>query len=67
MQQTTTIVKGSDKLTYTMNRTDRKFFYVTINGKRINSINYARKWEAKKLLTSFIAHYGFNKAMEVMA
>ena len=27
----------------------RTLFFPTVNGKRITSINYARKWEAEKL------------------
>ena len=32
----------------------RVMFYATINGKRINYINYARKWEAEKLAKNYI-------------
>ena len=34
----------------------RVMFYATINGKRINNTNYARKWEAERLAKNYIEH-----------
>lgn len=36
----------------------RTMYFATVNGKRISRTNYARKWEAQRLLTDLIAQYG---------
>lgn len=35
----------------------RVMFFATVNGRRINNINYARKYDAKNLIKSFSAKY----------
>jgi len=43
----------------------RTFFFPTKNGKRFTNINYARKWEAKKLVSDSIKHFGIEKLEEI--
>lgn len=55
-------------MTYQMNRKTkgtRVFFYPTINGKRLNRTNYARKYDAEALVRKYIAHYGVEKLTEM--
>lgn len=34
----------------------RNMFYPTVDGKRLNSTNYARKYDAKKLLRLYVEY-----------
>lgn len=45
----------------------RTMYFATVNGKRLSRTNYARKWEAERLLTDVIAHYGKERLMEMMS
>ena len=42
-------------------------FHATVNGKRLTGVNYARKWEAERLLASAIEKYGRQKLIEMAA
>lgn len=55
---------------YTINRKlnktgKRVMFYPTINGKRITSTNYARKYDARALVQRAIDKYGVDKLQEL--
>jgi hypothetical protein len=39
----------------------RKMFFPTINGKRLTTTNFGKKWEAIQEAKSFVAHYGNEK------
>lgn len=43
----------------------RTLFFPTINGKRISNINYARKYDAKNLVTACLEKYGREKLIEI--
>lgn len=54
---------------YQMNRVhkgSRTLFYPTINGKRLNRINYARKYDAKNLVKAAVEKYGAEKLQEMV-
>ena len=49
----------------TLNRTGKRtLFYPTINGKRINKTNYARKYDAKNLIKSVFKNHSIEKITE---
>lgn len=45
----------------------RTMYFATVNGKRVSRTNYARKWEAERLLTDLIAKYGKERLLEMAA
>ena len=55
-------------LKYTLNKKikgSKVFYYPTLNGKRFNSINYARKYDAKGLVKKLIKLYGVEKLIKL--
>lgn len=49
----------------TLNRTGKRtMFYPTINGKRINKTNYARKYDAQNLLKKVVRENSQEKLVE---
>ena len=58
----------STEVKYTMNRVvkgSRTMFFPTINGKRLNSTNYARKAHAKALVQDAIKQYGADELLQL--
>ena len=56
-------------LNYTMNRIakgSKTYFYPTLNGKRFNNTNYARKYDAKGLVKLLINTYGVDFILNKM-
>jgi len=45
----------------------RTVYFATVNGKRLSTTNFARKWEAKRLLTDMVAKYGQERLLEMAA
>lgn len=45
----------------------RTMYFATVNGKRVSRTNYARKWEAERLLSDLIAKYGKKRLLEMAA
>lgn len=45
----------------------RTMYFATVNGKRVSRTNYARKWEAERLLTDLITQYGKDRLLEMAA
>jgi len=44
----------------------RTFFYPTVNGVRLNSTNYARKYDAVSVLKNFLKRYSEEKILEMI-
>lgn len=52
----------------TLNKTGKQvMFYPTVNGKRLNGTNYARKYDARNLVKLYVNHYGAEKVQEMFA
>lgn len=55
-------------LVYTIERVQsgsRTMFYPTVNGKRLTSTNFARKYDARRLAEKATELYGAEKLMEM--
>ena len=60
----------SNTIKYTMNRKhkgSRTFFFITVDGIRLNGTNYARKYDAENHLTALIRHYGIDGLLDLIA
>lgn len=60
----------TETVKFKMNRKvkgSRTLFFPTINGKRLNNTNYARKYDAENLVKAFLKHYGAEKLNEMAA
>jgi hypothetical protein len=45
----------------------RTVYFATVNGKRLTSTNFSRKWEAKRVLKDLVAKYGQERLLEMAA
>ena len=55
-------------LEYTINRKvkgSKTFYFPTLNNKRFNSTNFARKYDAKNLVKELIKIYGIEKIIKL--
>ena len=56
------------KIVSKLSKTGRRTVYFpTVNGKRLTSTNFARKWEAERLLKEVVAKYGAERLLEMAA
>jgi hypothetical protein len=59
----------SESIEYVMKRKikgTRTFFYPVINNKRLNSTNYARKYNAKNLVVFLLKKYGAEQLYKIV-